>query len=616
MVDLVTTPFETSYPDVGRLVEDITCAALIVDETARIQWANASLGRIFNTQPENLHGMPVGLALDLGGLNRLLEISALSSRARICEMLPYGARRLKVEVLTLGGLFRHLQRVVIVEDVTDLIDLADEVDRAAGRVETVLTSLGAVVWEMDTAEGGLLSISGPVEDVLGYTAVEIMDRQPVWHQFIHEKDQDRFMSLCRNAAAGNQWELEHRLLRLNGAPIWVRTHCRCEQQIDGRLRTFGLSVDVSELTLAKKQKRRAVYQAETMSVVGRLAGGLAHDFNNMLTVIATTLECALAQSDQPHVCETINRALNAARTGGDLNRQLLSLAVTSEQAPQRVALNGHLPKLASLLRHSLDRSIVIETDTGEGLPFVELVVSEFDSAILNLCLNAQDAMPNGGILSISARRLPPGIDDGSEREIEVAVQDSGTGIPPHKIAKIRDPFYSTKPNGTGLGLYMVKRFAESSGGRLDITSQVGRGTRVSIFLPIANVASTALPAVGGEVVLYIVDDFDLLREGGRILEALGYAVLAARDPEEAMPLINRAEADCVLVSLGGRQDLPGAQFLASVIRQGSPTIPIAYACLDPEPIGPAELPVIYLGELADRSQLAGAISELISRAGH
>lgn len=294
--------------------------------------------------------------------------------------------------------------------------------------------------------------------------------------------------------------------------------------------------------------------SQRLDAIGQLTGGVAHDFNNLLTVISGNLQLLEAElSDRPALQGTIDSALRAVDMGSNLTRRLLTFARRQPLQPRAVVPQPLLEEIGAMLRRTLGESIHVQIDCAAAVPDVYADPNELDTALVNLALNARDAMPHGGRLTISAREI--GVDGAvnkwklpSGHYVAITVGDTGTGMPPDVQAHAFEPFFTTKDSGkgSGLGLSMVYGFATQSGGTITIDSRLGYGTRVELMLPAA--ASTAetsndvqgdqaAPAKAHETILVVEDENDVRTVATRFLTAVGYHVVAAASAREALDLL-------------------------------------------------------------------------------
>src|SRR5215471_12444269 len=364
---------------------------------------------------------------------------------------------------------------------------------------------------------------------------------------------------------------------------------------DGRtLGLYGISHDITELKKANEtieQTREALFRAQKMEVVGQLTGGIAHDFNNILAVILGNVDLLQIQfrknASANELIETIRRA---TMHGKDLTGHLLSFSRRRPLNPQLVDINVLLADIVRLLGRTLGASIRIAMNTSANTGVAMADPSALEAAILNIALNARDAMPDGGALTIRTSRVdvakPPRIDDDLKlgSYAEVSLEDTGTGMLPEVAAKVFEPFFTTKGGrGTGLGLAMVYGFAKQSGGGVTIESAPGKGTRVSIFLPLADADVEAFaakplpPSQPGiaRTILLVEDETEVRNIVRRQLEALGHRVFVAEAATEALLLVKAGDPDVLLTDVVLATGLNGVD-LADAAVAAKPTLAVMF----------------------------------------
>jgi PAS domain S-box-containing protein len=345
-------------------------------------------------------------------------------------------------------------------------------------------------------------------------------------------------------------------------------------------------------------------QSDKMQALGTLAGGIAHDFNNLLTAILGSLELAGPRvADQPRVQRLIENARGAAERGASLTKRLLSFSRAHDLQARAVDVNSLITGMSDLFGRSLGGLVTVRTDLEEGLPAVQVDPDQLELAVLNLCINARDAMPEGGAITVATRRLAisgdPEIADGTY--LGISVTDEGTGIPEEILRRVCEPFFTTKAvgQGTGLGLAMVFGLAQQSKGRLAIDSEVGRGTRVELALPFATEvpeeaaqAAGAAPVAGRRARVLIVDDDPQVRHvTASFLTGFGHSTTEAGDGEAALRLLQGDRYDIVVADLA----MPGMSGieLAAEIRERDSRLPVLILTGHAEAMQiPDDLPVL------------------------
>jgi len=357
-------------------------------------------------------------------------------------------------------------------------------------------------------------------------------------------------------------------------------------------------------------------QSDKMQALGTLAGGIAHDFNNLLTAILGSLELAAPKvADQPRVQRLIENARGAAERGASLTKRLLSFSRAHDLQARAVDVNALIVGMSDLFGRSLGGLVTVRTDLEGGLPAVQVDPEQLELAVLNLCINARDAMPEGGTITVATRRLDiiadPEIADGAY--LGLSVTDEGTGIPEEILRRVCEPFFTTKAvgQGTGLGLAMVFGLAQQSKGRLAIDSEVGRGTRVELALPFAAEAPQqalevvgVAPAAGRRARVLIVDDDPQVRHvTASFLTGFGHSTTEVGDGTSALQHLERDRCDIVVADLA----MPGMSGveLAGAIRDRYPGLPVLILTGHADAMHiPEDLPVLAKpfrsADLADR----------------
>ncbi len=361
-----------------------------------------------------------------------------------------------------------------------------------------------------------------------------------------------------------------------GAPIWI-----------------GLIQDVTEQRALEEQ----LVHAQKLELIGRLTGGFAHDFNNILAIVMGNLELALdrLETERPDEADAVRQALAAVDRGADLTQRLLALARKQTLKPSILDANGVIRSMTNMIRRTLQDHIELEFVSDAGLWRCEADQSQLENAVLNLIVNARDAMPNGGKLTIecSNARLSneyaaQWLDVAPGQYVLVAVTDTGGGMPPDVLAKALEPFFSTKGagKGSGLGLSTVYGFVKQSLGHLSIYSEVGAGTTVKVYLPRALTGQDAAGeedvapigvAPSAAKILLVEDNPDLRALAQTMLESIGHTVTATAAGAEALTAAAAADQafDLLLtdVMMPGGVDGPT---LARAISEQAPGIAVLY----------------------------------------
>jgi len=400
---------------------------------------------------------------------------------------------------------------------------------------------------------------------------------------------------------------------------------RLAEQKEKQALTDQVSAQTRRASAAQLELQRAnerLAHAQKMEALGQLTGGVAHDFNNLLMVMGGHAELLRGQvGDNPRLLRALDAIDTAARRGQALTRHLLTFARRQRLNPAPVSLASRAPGLRALLASSLGGGVSVEVDCPDDLWTVEVDVNEWELAVLNMAVNARDAMPAGGRLSITARNvtLPAGETEQDPHGdcVELTVTDTGVGIPADILPKVIDPFFTTKAvnKGTGLGLSQVYGFVRQSGGRMAVRSELGQGTTVEIHLPrtIAQPAEPAepLPATSATRrldILCVEDNPEVADVAAGLLEHLGHSTRMVGSASEAMRLLeNGAAPDLVFSDIVMAGDMDGLA-LARQIRRAWPGLPVLLATgysREAEAIGD-EFPI--LAKPYHVAELSGALS--------
>lgn len=431
------------------------------------------------------------------------------------------------------------------------------------------------------------------------------------------------------ALTGQQVTYEYSMEKDDGSNIYARSTLVPEIAADGEvLGCFVLSFDITE----QKQTQAALVQAQKMEAIGQLSGGMAHDFNNMLTVVLGNLdEWHRHHAEQyPHMLAYLEPAQQAARRGVELVKRLLTFARQQPLAPKAVPLAGLLGDMMQLLQRSLPETIKLQCCLPAEDCYAMADAHQLESAILNLALNARDAMPDGGSLRIDTTVVSCNAEQAAERQlaagdyVRVDVTDSGAGMPLEVQLRVFEPFFTTKPfgRGSGLGLAMVYGFARQSGGTVTVASQQGKGSCFSLWLPLGS--AQAQPSgqlnfsgkAGGRerpLMLLVEDNPEVRRVVQRQLTELGFPVLEAENADEALAMLAHIPDIGLLLSdivMPGSLD---GQQLALQARQRWPRLRIAlmsgYAASDGARAQAGNIP--RLEKPFTQAELAAVLDEVL-----
>jgi len=502
-------------------------------------------------------------ALSLAGLNGALCVpiqhaGEIIGALEVLSRAPLGADPVRFDVLMGIGrqVGQHLVRHLAQEELKHVVTTSPSVSYILRR-----TPRGFVpTW-----------VSENIQQVIGCQAQETQGDW--WEEHVHPDDLPRVREAKHEMGDRDLQVIEHRLRHKDGHYLWVRDEKRLLRDESGQVKeVVGVWSDITERVKLEDQLR----QSQKMEAVGQLAGGVAHDFNNLLTVIngySEMLQSSLAADDP-------NRALlvdirDAGERAAALTRQLLAFSRKQVLQPRLINLGGVVRGLEKMLRRLLGEDVVLATILPPGQPSVRVDPGQIEQVVINLCVNARDAMPQGGRLVLEIRqvslteqdcRLKP--DHRPGEFVVLEVQDCGCGMGPELVSHIFEPFFTTKEQGkgTGLGLATVLGIIQQSNGFLDVSSQPGVGTTFRVYLPRADVDGDARPGDdlasirrgGGERILLVEDEEAVRAVAQRILKGLGYQVQDFSSGEAALAWMRDSHervdlllSDVVMPQLGG-----------------------------------------------------------------
>jgi PAS domain S-box-containing protein len=433
--------------------------------------------------------------------------------------------------------------------------------------------------------GHIVKWNPGAERLKGYSEAEIIGRHLSCFYTAEDQRNGVPAQVIANAALTGKYEGEGWRVRKDGSRFWANVTMHAIRDPLGRLLGFAkVTRDMTEKRAAEERLR----QAQKMEAIGQLTGGVAHDFNNLLTVIGgnlETLQRRLAAREDAPLQRLANSAALAASRAAVLTHQLLAFSRRQPLEPKSISPNTLITGMSDMLRRSLPESIAIETVLAGGVWPIFVDANQLENSLLNLAVNARDAMPDGGKLTVEAANVY--LDDAYAANAEVPpgqyvgifVSDTGVGMPEDVVSKAFDPFFTTKGvgEGTGLGLSQVYGFVKQSGGHVRIYSEIGAGTTIKIYLPRLRSADSAaedqsstaaIPRGKGETVLVIEDQPDVRLYSVEMLRELGYHVLDAQDGPSGLRMID-AHRDIALLftDIGLPGGMNGRQMADEALRR-------------------------------------------------
>jgi len=470
----------------------------------------------------------------------------------------------------------------------------DELRLSEQRFRLLVQSVTDYAIYMLDREGHVSSWNAGAERVKGYGREEIVGQH--FSRFYTEEDKAAGIPQIALATAEREgrFEAEGWRMRKDGSRFWASVIIDPVRDDDGHLIGFAkVTRDLTEKRVIEEQLR----QSQKMEAVGQLTGGLAHDFNNLLAAIGGSLEMMQVRMAQGRTAEFERyflAAQSAVKRASALTHRLLAFSRRQTLDPKPTNANRLIAGLEELVRRTVGPGIAVEVVGAAGLWPTLVDPNQLENAILNLCINARDAMPNGGQLTIETANK--WIDERAARThdlpagqyVSICVTDTGTGMTPEVAAKAFDPFFTTKPlgEGTGLGLSMIYGFARQSGGQVRIYSEVGEGTTMCIYLPRhaddapveeEEIATRAPePSGDGEVVLVIDDEPTIRMLISEVLSEAGYTVIEAHDGPAGMRVLeSNVRIDLLITDVGLPGGMNGRQ-VADAARVGRPGLKVLF----------------------------------------
>ena len=552
----------------GALAEMLDAAPdgiVMAGSDGRIQYVNRAAAQLFGYERDELVGAAVEQLIP--GRMRGSHIADRAAYAEHPQPRPMGLRlrlqglrrdgsEVPVEISLAPMAFDGEQAIVaVIREATEQRRLEEERMRyaQAHAVEEIVGALDAIVWESTTPDRESLTYLGGREEVLlGYPRDQWL--QPgFWMSLVHPEDRLAALTFVEAAQQNENFELLYRMISADGDVRQVRDIVTVTRDPDGTIqRLRGVITDITE----RQEIAARLTQAQKMEAVGQLAGGIAHDFNNLLTIVSGYARRLTARSDLVSARSDLEQILLAADRAAELTRQLLAFARRGHTTPSLIDVSALARELEPLLRRLLAADIVFDFQLAPGLLQVKMDRTGLEQIMMNLMINASDAMPAGGTLRMATRErwvrseeaAVHGLEPG--RYVELAIADTGTGMAPETVERIFEPFFSTKgERGTGMGLATVYGTVDQADGWIDVASTPGEGTTFTVVLPAAgDPADTGRPQDPERPTLLLVEDEPALRTlVVTMLEEEGYLILQAGNGLDAIAVAERHRGDIDLL---------------------------------------------------------------------
>lgn len=582
----------TSRERYRSILENLTDTFYRTDNTGRLTIVSSSVSDLLGYEPDELIGTRLSdlyvnieergvLLRELQATGRVVDFQAPLRRKDGSHVLVESNSRLVTndagDVIGVEGLARNITE--------------------RKRTEQVNTRLGRLVedsineiYVFDSEDLHFTLVNRGARENLGYSLDEVRNLTPVdlKPEFCEQEFRSLIEPLRDDSSEILHFETVHSRKDGSTYPVEVRLQLSRSEMPPVY---FAIIQDISE----RKQKEQELVQSQKLGAIGQLTGGIAHDFNNLLTVILGNLELALCHPRLPEtIAECLSTSVDAAQKSASLTHRLLAFSRKQSLDPVFIELEQLIDSMFQLIRRSLRQDVTIDIECSPDTWPCEADASQLENVLLNLAINASDAMSDGGKLTIETSNVT--LDDefvsrhsaaAPGQYVRLSVTDTGHGMTPDVLARVFEPFFTTKQDcdGTGLGLSMVYGFIKQSGGIIEIESQSDNGTTVNVYLPRAPDRVDDAPAVQsdteapqgtGERVLIVEDNKNLLKLTGRLLDQLGYETVHALNANAAIEILEqRDDFDLLLTDVILRGSIDGVE-LAAKTQQRWPNLKVLY----------------------------------------
>ena len=484
----------------------------------------------------------------------------------------------------------------ITRDITERKAAEEALRESEDRFRLLVQSVTDYAIYMISPTGVITNWNAGAERIKGYTRDEIVGSN--FAVFYTEEDRAKGMpaKTLATAEADGRFEQESWRVRKDGTRFWAHVVVDAIRDEAGTLLGFAkVTRDITERKLAAEALERAnaaLFQSQKLEAIGQLTGGIAHDFNNLLAVISSSVDVLTTRAQNYADTKLLDAMRRAVERGALMTQQLLSFARQQPLMVEKYDLNAVISSFEPVLRRAGNSAIEMEIRLAHDARTVLLDAARFEAALLNLVVNARDAMPEGGKLKVSVESAQLGAGEVGNLApgcyVRVSVSDTGTGMPPAVVARAFEPFFTTKEvgKGTGLGLSQVYGFIAQSGGDVVIDSEEGKGTTISMYVPaVIGAPDERIGATGHGVdtVLIVEDEPDVLDAAGQLFRSIGYEVATATNGIDAMAILERrSDIDILFTDVVMPKGMSGIQ-LARLARELRPDLKVVLASGYPLP---------------------------------
>lgn len=577
------------------IIEMQSIAIVIVDQENHIRFVNRAAELLFGHAAGKLIGAPFGFHISENDVAEI-EITRTNGRVVYAEMQSIP--------MTLGG---EQQFLLFIRDISahrraegDLRKLFQAIEQSP--VSVVITDL----------QGKIEYVNPKFTETTGYTYPEVVGKNPRILKSGYTSAAE-YANLWKTIGAGQVWRGEFQNRKKNGTLLWEMASIAPVRDVHGRVTHY---VCVKEDITERKGTEERLRQAHKMHAIGELTGGIAHDFNNLLAIIIGNLQLLeeeLADNDPRR--ELISDAMWSAERGAELISRLLAFSRRQRLNPKATDLNQVVREMTDLLRRTLGETIEIREILAPALVKTMIDQGQLQNVLLNLTVNARDAMPKGGVLTITTENAVLMADEIEDKHgvkpgeyAVMSITDTGVGMPADVLERIFEPFFSTKPfgKGSGLGLSMVYGFVTQSGGHITVDSEVGRGTTIKLYLPKVGPEegkeddADARGRRNGEIVLIVESDDRIRKTAAERLRRKGFTVLEAGNAAEALSQVEESPRLDVLFTEVVMPDGMSGIELAQEVHRRRDHVRVLFACRDRQ-------------DILDRAKGSGEKLELLAK---
>jgi PAS domain S-box-containing protein len=578
-----------------EMLENVDLMATMMDTGGCVTFCNDSLLRVTGWQREEVvgHDWFARFVPESDPETRVLLLSEVAG-----GKIPAHHENL---IMTRGGELREVAwnntllrdpegRVTgvacIGEDITERRQAEQALRASEERFRQIAENIQEVFWMEDGAIGQILYVSPAYATIWGRSRESLYQSPKSWMEAVHSEDLGTVQSAFETKRALGTYDETYRIVRPDGTIRWIRDRAFAVRDLDGKIYRFvGTAEDITE----QKRLEEQFLRAQRLESIGMLAAGIAHDLNNVLApvLMATPLlREHLSNADDLQMLATVEKS---AKRGAALIKQILGFAHGISGEPIPVQAKHLLGDVAAIIQETFPKNILLEANIPRDLWVVKGNPTQIHQILLNLCVNARDAMPEGGTLRLAGENRV--LDERSALSIEGArpgrwlvlqVEDTGTGIEPGVLAHIWEPFFTTKTadRGTGLGLSTVRGIVETHRGFITLATRPGHGTLVRIYLPVsedkpgAETAQASAPRGDGEFILVVDDEANIRDMVKTVLARHGYRVLSAVDGIEAISILAQQVGEIDLVVTDMVMPRLGGQGLIDVVRRLNPGVKV------------------------------------------